>query len=133
MVKILSYAGFGVGLIAGAMALYLHFVVLPECIKAEQEYENLEKDWERTETTRIGLSDTAWNAAFESHSKKSYELLEKSHVKMDYGTYLMFICPLGFLLSIYPAYKKNKFAMAGVALSLVSCLIGAVEGTHMMS
>ncbi len=153
--KILSYAGFGVGLIASVIALMLHFVEYPEYKENEEKYEKLLKKDEKlrrewNQSSSVLLENSFSNPEImERHSELQEDYLNESKIlrdqmqaemkkgeennRMDYGTYLLFICPLGFLLSIYPAYKKNKFAIAGVVLSLVSFIVGAVEGTHMMS
>jgi hypothetical protein len=116
--KILSYAGFGMGLIAGAMALYLHFVAVPEAHSAENTISRI-------------TSSTMYDR--ESQPAEMEALREQSGQNIDYGEYTLLLGGLAFLLSIYPAVKKNKYAMAGAALGVVTFFIGAAYGTHMFS
>jgi hypothetical protein len=54
-------------------------------------------------------------------------------LKTDLGIGVMFAGILGFLLSIFPAIKKQKIAWIGVLTGLVAFVIGAAFGTHMFS
>jgi len=116
--KILSYAGFGIGLIAGAMALYLHFVVVPEAHSAKNTISRI-------------TSSTMYDR--ESQPAEMEALREQSGQNIDYGEYTLLLGGLAFLVSIFPAVKRNKFAIIGASMGLISFFIGAAYGTHMFS
>ena len=116
--KILSYAGFGMALIAGVMALYLHFVIVPEANGADAAIE------------RKINSNTTRNDVYYAEFRSLNEIRSQ---KIEYGEYTLLLGGLAFLLSIYPAVKKNKYAMAGAAIGFVTLFIGAAYGTHMFS
>lgn len=118
MIKILSYAGLGVGLFAGAMALYLHFAIVPEADGADYSIERKMK-------SKVTRNDVYY-AEFRS-------LDEIRSQKIEYGEYTLLLGGLAFLVSIFPAVKRNKFAVIGAALGFVSFFIGAAYGTHMFS
>ncbi|MDC1266541.1 hypothetical protein N8Z75_01045 [Crocinitomicaceae bacterium] len=50
-----------------------------------------------------------------------------------FGQLSLLLGGMAFLVSIFPAIKKNKFAIIGASLGLISFFIGAAYGTHMFS
>lgn len=66
-------------------------------------------------------------------SPEQAELWEISEFGTNFAIGVMGLGLLALILSIIPAVKKEKIAWAGVVLSLVGFIIGALYGTHMFS
>ena len=105
--RILSFIGLGLGAIAIFLALYLHFEIAPLAEYAES----------------IEIQQDA--------DKMLYDLY--SAQRTFFGQLALLSGGLAFLVSIFPALKRNKFAIIGASLGLISFFIGAAYGTHMFS
>ena len=116
--KILSYIGMGLGVVAISMALYLYVEIVPESDGVDAAIE------------RKMESKTMRNDAYYAEFRRLDEIRSQ---KIEYGEYTLLLGGLAFLVSIFPAVKRNKFAIVGASLGLVSFFIGAAYGTHMFS
>jgi hypothetical protein len=112
--KILAIIGTLIGIVAIAAALYLQFSVAEKAAIAE--------------SIIFQTHDESWYGSAEHTTA-----LEAMNLKTDLGIGVMFAGILGFLLSIFPAIKKQKIAWIGVLTGLVAFVIGAAFGTHMFS
>jgi hypothetical protein len=106
------------GVVATFLALYLHFEIVPQADGADASIER--------KINSNATRNEAYYAEFRS-------LDEIKHQKIVYGTMVLLAGGLAFLVSIYPAVKKNKYAMVGAALGVITFFIGAAYGTHMFS
>ena len=113
--RILSFIGLGMGILAAGLAIYLHFVVVPEANAAE---------------TTIEMHDAIWDDGDISVFRA---IDEQRGLKIEYGEYTLLSGARAFLVSLFPAIKRNKFAIIGASLGLISFFIGAAYGTHMFS
>lgn len=109
--KALSITGLVIGLLSFLAAMYLQFVLAPAAASLEA-------------SLNTGFSDEMtsmmWMAAHEA--------------KVNMGETLVISSGLALILSVIPAIKtKSKMAMVGTMLSLISLLIGIIQGTHMFS
>ena len=116
--KILSVIGLGLGVVATFLALYLHFEIVPQADDADAAIE------------RKMNSNTTRNETYYAEFRSFDEIRSQ---KIDYGEYTLLLGGLAFLVSIFPAVKRNKFAIIGASLGLISFFIGAAYGTHMFS
>ena len=115
--KILSYAGLGLGVLAAGLAIYLHFVIVPD-----------------VESKELALEiQSAMMNDEDDNIKVLRAKLEEGRRKIEYGEYTLLLGALAFLVSVYPAIKRNKFALIGGVLGLAAFFIGAAYGTHMFS
>lgn len=114
--KILSYIGFGLGVLAAGLAVYLHFVVVPD-----------------VESKELALEIQSVMMNDEDDVSIYRAMAEERHKKIEYGEYALLLGALAFLVSVYPAIKRNKFALIGGVLGLAAFFIGAAYGTHMFS
>lgn len=105
--RILSFIGLGVGAIAISLALYLQFEIAPNAEYAES----------------IDIQQDA--------DQMLYDLYVGQQT--SFGQLALLFGGLAFLVSIFPAIKRNKFAIIGASLGLISFFIGAAYGTHMFS
>ena len=119
--RILGIIGAVLGVIAIFFAMYYIAVVIPTAESADAAMERI-------------LSSRDYNAMDSPFDNPAYKMnFELRSMKVDYGEYLMATGLLAFLLSIFPAIKKQKIAWIGVGLGLISLFIGAAYGTHMLS
>lgn len=114
--RILSFIGLIMGVIAIFLALYLHFEIAPnaESVALEEksaDYVNSSKE----------LDDQLLDEVYAAAQRTLFGLLA-----LIFGG-------IAFLVSIFPALKRNKFAIIGASLGLISFFIGAAYGTHMFS
>ncbi|MDG2152597.1 MAG: hypothetical protein P8K10_01530 [Crocinitomicaceae bacterium] len=116
--RILSFIGLGLGAIAIFLALYLHFEIAPQADGADAAIQ------------RKMNSNTIRNEVYYAEIRSLNEVRSQ---KTDYGQYTLLLGGLSFLVSIFPAVKRNKFAIIGASLGLISFFIGAAYGTHMFS
>ena len=114
--KILSYAGLGLGVLAAGLAIYLHFVIVPD-----------------VESKELALEIQSVMMNGEDVVPIYRAMAEESGRKIEYGEYTLLLGALAFLVSVYPAIKRNKFALIGGVLGLAAFFIGAAYGTHMFS
>ncbi|MDC1244377.1 hypothetical protein N8Z79_02845 [Crocinitomicaceae bacterium] len=116
--RILSFIGLGLGGIAIFLALYLHFEIAPLAEYAE------ELDVKVKPADYLG-----------SPEEKGDLLLFQLYVgqRTFFGQLSLLLGGMAFLVSIFPAIKRNKFAIIGASLGLISFFIGAAYGTHMFS
>ena len=114
--KILSYAGLGLGVLAAGLAIYLHFVVVPDVESKELAIE----------IQSVMMNDEDDVSVYRAMN-------EQRRRKIEYGEYTLLLGVLAFLVSVYPAIKRNKFALIGGVLGLAAFFIGAAYGTHMFS
>jgi hypothetical protein len=113
--RILSFIGLGMGILAAGLAIYLHFIVVPDAESKE---------------IAIEIHD----AVMDDDDVSVYRALdEQRHRKIEYGEYTLLLGALAFLVSLFPAIKRNKFAILGGVLGLAAFFIGAAYGTHMFS
>tara|TARA_B100001939_G_scaffold147067_1_gene127436 strand:- start:85 stop:423 length:339 start_codon:yes stop_codon:yes gene_type:complete len=111
--KVLSFVGLGLGVLAAGLAIYLHFVVVPDVESKELSIEILS----------VMEDDVSVYRAMDEQRRR----------KIEYGEYTLLLGALAFLVSVYPAIKRNKFALIGGVLGLAAFFIGAAYGTHMFS
>lgn len=103
------------GILAAGLAIYLHFIVVPDADKQE-------------------LAIEMHDVMMDDDDVSVYRALdEQRHRKIEYGEYTLLSGALAFLVSLFPAIKRNKFAIIGASLGLISFFIGAAYGTHMFS
>ena len=114
--RILSFVGLGIGVLAAGLAIYLHFVVVPDVEKQELA-------WEIQSVMMNDEDDVTVFRAMDEQRRR----------KIEYGQYTLLLGALAFLVSVFPAIKRNKFAIVGGVLGLVAFFIGAAYGTHMFS
>ena len=116
--KILSYIGMGLGVVAISLALYLHFEIAPNAEYAESV---------QAEEKTLDYNN--------SSEERGDQILLNLYIdqRTEFGQYTLLLGGLAFLVSIFPAVKRNKFAIVGASLGLVSFFIGATYGTHMFS
>lgn len=112
--KILAIIGTLIGVAAIVAALYLQFVVAEDAAIGE--------------SIMSQVHDESWFGSAEHTAA-----LDAMNFKTDLGIGVMFAGLLGFLLSIFPAIKKQKIAWIGVLTGLGAFIIGAAFGTHMFS
>lgn len=106
--KALSITGFTIAIISFIGAMYLKFTLIP----IVEHLDNIEHPTD--------LERSLWAGAYSSTG--------------DFAVLILFGSILCLLLCSIPAIKiKNKFAWAGVILSLVSLIIGLAYGTHLFS
>ncbi|MFM7668651.1 MAG: hypothetical protein ACKO7D_10755 [Bacteroidota bacterium] len=112
--KKLTYFGVIFSIIVTFLAVYLQFVVVENAAVAESIiFSNHVESW--------------------YNSSEHLSALEDLNLKTNLGIVVFFSGILGILICIIPAIKKYNIAWVGVALSLISFLIGAIQGTHMFS
>jgi hypothetical protein len=117
--KRFTLVGFIVSLLVFLGAIYVQFVVVPNSESAEMQ---------------MMLHDAGFLRGTHSYNTLEYSaLFETYEAKVIYGMYLTIAAIAAFLLVVYPATKKQGLAILGVILSLVSCFIGTVHGTHLFS
>ena|ERR1700741_2324229 len=114
-----------IGLILGslvlAFGLYVLFAVAPASEMAEVEMDRI-----------IASSDLKEGQTY--FDVPGYpEAMETMEKKVDYAGYVFFGSMLPFLLCLVGAFKKDRMAFIGLAISLAAFLIGAIYGTHMFS
>ena len=114
--RILSFIGLIMGVIAIFLALYLHFEIAPNAESVALE----EKSADYVNSSE-GLENQLLDGVYAAAQRTLYGLLA-----LIFGG-------LAFLVSIFPAIKRNKFAIVGGVLGLVAFFIGAAYGTHMFS
>ena len=117
--RILSFFGLVMGAIAIFLALYLHFEIAPNAEYAESVA--LEEKSADYVNSSEGLDDQLLDGVYATALRTLFGLLA-----LIFGG-------IAFLVSIFPAIKRNKFAIVGGVLGLVAFFIGAAYGTHMFS
>jgi ABC-type antimicrobial peptide transport system permease subunit len=112
--KILGLIGTIVGAIAGILGGYLQFVLVPEAELADARASSF-------------LNETYFGSL-----QHQMDMATVSDMR-DFGAMVMFAGLLAFLLSIFPAIKKQNIAWIGVVLGVLMFFLGAAHGTHMFS
>lgn len=113
--KLLGILGTVIGLLSGLLAVYLQFIIAPAAEIAET-------------SINFGVSQQG----MEYYGSAEHHLNRASmEAVTDFGIILLFAGILATVISVIPAIKKIKFAWIGVALGVISSMIGAIHGTHM--
>src|SRR5687767_4101484 len=109
--KALSVTGFAIATLIFLLAMYLQFMVAPgvEMMEATTEATGFDElNWALQDAAREGMMNLAY-------------------VVLLGGGLALILSVVGFLKT------KNKLALAGGILSLISVFIGLAHGTHMFS
>ncbi|PWL32841.1 MAG: hypothetical protein DCO96_00390 [Fluviicola sp. XM-24bin1] len=113
--KVLGVLGVIASVIATSVALHLHFVYAKAVDLLNKEIDT-------------NISEKGMEFLQSQDYRRLYELVD---FKTTYGMIVMLMGAAAVLISIYPVVKKFKVAWVGVALGLISFLIGAVHGAHL--
>ena len=84
--------GLGLGVLAAGLAIYLHFVIVPD-----------------VESKELALEIQSVMMNDEDVVPIYWAMAEESGRKIEYGEYTLLLGALAFLVSVYPAIKRNKF------------------------